>query len=196
VTARIDLAGGAWLEYLPAWIESKEADRLLAALRKELVWEQREIVIFGRRVLQPRLIAWGGSLSYRYSGQTLESRTPTSSTAALMARVVEHTGVAFNHVLINRYRDGSDSIGLHADDEPELGLDPIVATLSFGATRQFVLKPRRARFGRNRALDVDHGSLLVMGGTCQRHYVHGVARQSGVVGERISLTFRRLLHES
>jgi alkylated DNA repair dioxygenase AlkB len=193
VTARIDLDSGAWLEYLPAWIEATEADRLLAALRDELAWEQREIVMFGRRVLQPRLIAWAGSLGYRYSGQTLEPRAPTPTIAALMARVVEHTRVPFNHVLVNRYRDGTDSIGLHADDEPELGLDPIVATMSLGATRRFVLKPRRARGGPGRSLDVDHGSLLVMGGTCQRHYVHGVPRQSDVAGERISLTFRRLL---
>jgi len=193
VTSRIELDGGAWLEYL-SWIDATDADRLLIALRDELAWEQREIVMFGRRVLQPRLIAWAGSLGYRYSGQTLEPRAPTPTTAALMARVVEHTQVPFNHVLINRYRDGSDSIGLHADDEPELGLDPIVVTLSLGATRQFVLKPRRARLGPSRSVDVHHGSLLVMGGTCQRHYVHGVPRQSGAAGERISLTFRRLLH--
>lgn len=193
MTSRVELEGGAWLDYLPAWIHAPDADRLLAALRDELAWEHREIVMFGRRVLQPRLIAWAGSLGYRYSGQTLEPRAPTPTTAALVTRVVEHTRVRFNHVLINRYRDGADSIGLHADDEPELGRDPIVATLSLGATRRFVLKPRRARLGPSRSLDVDHGSLLVMGGTCQRHYVHGVPRQSGAVGERISLTFRRLV---
>ena len=193
MTNRIDLGGGAWLEYRPAWIDSRDADRFLAALRDELAWEHREIVLFGRRVLQPRLIAWSGSFGYRYSGQTLEPREPTPTTAVLTARVVEDTHVPFNHVLVNRYRDGSDSIGLHADDEPELGRDPIVATLSLGATRRFVLKPRRARAGASRTFDVDHGSLLVMGGTCQRHYVHGVPRQAGAVGERISLTFRRLL---
>ena len=189
----MNLDSGAWVEYLSAWIETSEADRLLAALRDELAWEHREILMFGRRVLQPRLIAWAGTLGYRYSGQTLEPRAPTPSTAALMGRVVEHTRVPFNHVLINRYRDGSDSIGLHADDEPELGPDPVVATLSLGATRRFVLKPRRARLGASQSIEVDHGSLLVMGGTCQRHYVHGVPRQSSVTAERISLTFRRLL---
>ena len=188
---RTDLPGGAWLEYLPAWIDA--SDRLLAALRDELAWEQREIVLFGRRVLQPRLIAWAGSLGYRYSGQTLEPRAPTPTIALLTARVVGETRVPFNHVLVNRYRDGSDSLGLHADDEPELGPDPTVATLSLGATRRFVVKPRRATLGAGRSLDVEQGSLLVMGGTCQRHYVHGVPRQAGVTGERISLTFRRLL---
>jgi alkylated DNA repair dioxygenase AlkB len=190
--SRIDLESGAWLDYVPAWIDASDADRVLTALRDELAWEHREIVIFGRRVLQPRLIAWAGSVGYRYSGQTLEPRAATPMTAELMARVVEHTREPFNHVLINRYRDGTDSLGLHADDEPELGPDPVVATLSLGATRRFVVKPRRAQLGPSRSFAVDHGSLLVMGGTCQRHYVHGVPRQSAPVGERISLTFRRL----
>jgi alkylated DNA repair dioxygenase AlkB len=193
VVSRIELGAGAWVDYRPAWLVRSEADRALAALRDELAWEQREIVLFGRRVLQPRLIAWAGALGYRYSGQTLEPRAPTATTAALLARVVEDTRAPFNHVLVNRYRAGGDSIGLHADDEPELGRDPLVATLSLGATRRFVLKPRRARCGPSRSLEVEHGSLLVMGGTCQRHYVHGVPRAAGAVGERISLTFRRLL---
>jgi alkylated DNA repair dioxygenase AlkB len=191
----IDLGAGAWVDYLPNWVEASEADRCLTSLRDELAWEQREIVIFGRRVPQPRLIAWAGSLGYRYSGQTLEPRTSTPTTAALTARVVAHTGVPFNHVLVNRYRDGADSIGLHADDEPELGRDPVVATLSLGATRRFMMKPRRAKLGPTRSLDVEHGSLLVMGGTTQRHYVHGVPRQAGVTGERISLTFRHLVRD-
>jgi alkylated DNA repair dioxygenase AlkB len=193
VDTRIDLDADAWVEYVPSWIDEPEADRCLSALRDELQWEHREIVMFGRHVLQPRLIAWAGTLGYRYSGQTLEPRDPTPPMAALVTRVSEATAVPFNHVLVNRYRDGADSIGLHADDEPELGRDPIVATLSLGAARRFVLKPRRARHGAGLSLDVKHGSLLVMGGTCQRHYVHGVPRQAGVAGERISLTFRRLL---
>jgi len=193
VGTRTDLETGAWVDYLPCWIGKTEADRILAALRDELRWEHREIVMFGRRVLQPRLIAWAGALGYRYSGQTLEPREATPTTAGLLTRVGEAAAVPFNHVLLNRYRDGADSIGLHADDEPELGRDPIVATLSLGATRTFVLKPRRAGLGASRTLEVEHGSLLVMGGTCQRHYVHGVPRHAGATGERISLTFRRLL---
>ena len=193
MATRIDLGAGAWLDYLPDFTPVPDADRVLAALRAELAWEQREIVLFGRAVLQPRLIAWTGTLPYRYSGQTLEPRVATRTTAALLDRVIEHTGVPFNHVLLNRYRDGADSIGLHADDEPELGRDPVVATLSLGATRRFVVKPRRKHLGPGHSIDVDHGSLLVMGGTCQRHYVHGVPRQAAATGERISLTFRRVL---
>jgi alkylated DNA repair dioxygenase AlkB len=189
---RIALAEGSWLDHEPAWLGAGEADALLAALREEIEWEQRAIVLFGRRVLQPRLIGWAGSLGYRYSGQTLPPRPFTPSVARLIERVGERAGVPLNHALLNRYRDGGDSMGLHADDEPELGPDPVVASVSLGAARRFVLRARRRRLGEPVVLDLGHGALLVMGGTCQRHFVHGVPRQEGAHGERISLTFRWL----
>jgi alkylated DNA repair dioxygenase AlkB len=189
---RIALAPGGWLDHEPAWLPRAEADRLLETVRTELEWEQRAIVLFGRPILQPRLIAWAGAVDYRYSGQTLEPRAFTPTLRSVLMRACERAGVAFNHVLANRYRDGRDSMGLHADDERELGADPIVATLTLGATRRFVLKPRRKSAGTGVALDLEHGSLVVMGGTCQRHYVHGVPRQTNVRDERISLTFRHV----
>jgi alkylated DNA repair dioxygenase AlkB len=192
---RIPLADGAWLDFDATWLAPSEADDALAALRDELTWEQREIVLFGRRVLQPRLIAWAGDLGYRYSGQTLEPRAFTPTATGLLARVRAQTGGQFNHVLLNRYRSGDDSMGLHADDEPELGPDPLVAIVSLGAPRRLVVKPRRRRDHGRHDLELGHGVLLVMGGTCQRHYVHGVPRQPGIERERISLTFRRLLRE-
>ncbi len=103
------------------WLSPDEADETLAALREELTWEQREIVLFGRRILQPRLIAWAGDVGYRYSGQTLEPRAFTATAGRLLARVRLQTGAEFKHVLANRYRSGDDSMGLHGDDEPELG---------------------------------------------------------------------------
>ncbi len=190
---RISLASGSWLEHDPAWLSRAEADRALAALQAELAWEQREIVLFGRRVLQPRLIAWAGELPYRYSGQTLEARPFTSAARAILDRVCAEASVAFNHVLVNRYRDGGDSMGLHADAESELGPDPVVATVSLGVARRFVVRPRRKSDRQRHDLSLGHGALLVMGGACQRHYVHGIPRQPGLAGERISLTFRRLL---
>jgi alkylated DNA repair dioxygenase AlkB len=174
-------------------------------LVRELRWEQRHIVLFGKQVLQPRLIAWAGQLPYRYSGQTLEPRPWPAPLATLLeqlqARVSRASGAAFNHVLVNRYRDGKDSMGYHADAEPELGLDPVVSTLSLGQTRRFLLRPQRllrpqgrAKGERALALQLETGSLLVMGGTCQRHYRHALAREeSAPLGERLSLTFRRLL---
>jgi alkylated DNA repair dioxygenase AlkB len=190
---RIPLAAGAWLEHEPGWIGPGEAPGMLAALRAEMDWEQREIVLFGRAVLQPRLIAWAGELGYRYSGQTLEPRPFTPAAQGLLDRVRARAGVPFNHVLLNRYRDGGDSMGFHADDEPELGPAPVVAIVSLGVARRLAVKPRRGRAGEAHAFDLGHGALLVMGGTCQRHYVHGVPRQPAVQGERISLTFRQLL---
>lgn len=191
--ARIDLGAGAWIDLEPAWLAPAAAAALLERLARELAWEQRAIVLFGRRVLQPRLIAWAGALPYRYSGQTLEPRPVPAVLAGLLERAGARAGSPFNHVLLNRYRDGQDHLGLHADDEPELGPDPVVATLSLGAARRFVLRPRRRRAGAGRDLRLEAGSLLVMGGSCQRHFVHGVPREAGARGERISLTFRRLL---
>jgi alkylated DNA repair dioxygenase AlkB len=189
---QVPLALGAWLEIEPGWIPGPDADRLLATLREELAWEQREIVLYGKRILQPRLIAWGGERPYRYSGQTLEPRPMTASLLPLLEAVQIRTHVPFNHVLINRYRNGMDSMGFHADDEAELGENPQVATLSLGAVRRFVLRPRRGRELEPLQYDLEHGSLLIMGGTCQRQYHHGIPRQPSVNDERISLTFRWL----
>jgi alkylated DNA repair dioxygenase AlkB len=188
----LPLARGAWLEHEPAWLDRAAADQLLAAVRDELAWEQREIVLFGRRVLQPRLVAWAGLMPYRYSGQTLPPRPFTAALERLLPEVSARAHAAFNHVLANRYRDGDDSMGLHADDEPELGPEPIVATVSLGASRRFVLKPRRPADGAPLSLALEHGGLLVMGGSCQRHYVHGIPKQAGATAERVSLTFRRV----
>ena len=191
--SHVDLGAGAWIDHEPHWLPPRDAESLFAQLLLELAWEQRAIVVFGRPVLQPRLIAWAGERPYRYSGQTLEPRAFTPGVAALLDPVSARAGAAFNHVLVNRYRDGADHLGLHADAEPELGPDPVVATLSLGASRRFVVKPRRRGAGPGRDYRLESGSLLVMGGTCQRHFVHGVPREAGAHGERISLTFRTLL---
>jgi alkylated DNA repair dioxygenase AlkB len=188
----VPLALGAWLEIEPGWIPGPEADRLLVALRDGLAWEQREIVLYGKRIMQPRLIAWGGERAYRYSGQTLEARPLAPPLLPVLEAVQVRTHVPFNHVLVNRYRDGLDSMGFHADDEAELGENPQVATVSLGATRSFVLRPRRGRDLEPLRYDLPHGSLLIMGGTCQRQYHHGIPKQPSVRDERISLTFRWL----
>lgn len=190
---RIALAHGAWLDHDPDWLPEDEADHALAALYDELEWEQRAIVLFGRRVLQPRLIAWAGELGYRYSGQTLEPRPFTPTARWLLDRVCSASAARFNHALVNRYRSGDDSMGLHSDDEPELGPDPLVAIVSLGAPRRLVIRPRRKQDHERHEVAMGHGGLLVMGGTVQRHYVHGIPRQPGLTGERISLTFRMLL---
>ena len=119
--ARISLAADAWLDFEPGWLSAEEAARCLAAVRAEVTWARREIVLYGKRIMQPRLVGWAGDVPYRYSGQTLEPRPFTETVHALTGRVNEFAGTRFNHVLLNRYRDGHDNMGMHADDEPELG---------------------------------------------------------------------------
>ena len=191
---RRELGRGAWLDLEVGFLDPGAADAALAALTGELSWERRDVVLFGRRIPQPRLIAWAGELGYRYSGQTLEPRAATPTLRDLLRRVAGQTGIPFNHLLVNRYRDGNDSMGMHADDEPELGPAPVVACLSLGVARRFVIAPYRGRGKDGReALSLGHGDLVVMGGTFQEQYRHGVPRSPAVSGERVSLTFRRLL---
>jgi len=189
---RRNLPSGGYVELLPAWLDADAAKALYQALLDELAWESREVVLFGRRILQPRLVAWGGDVPYRYSGQALEPRAMTASVAGVVERVGAQTGVRFNHVLVNRYRNGMDSMGMHSDDEPELGPDPVVASVSVGATRRFVLVPKRGK-GEKITLPLGAGSLLVMGAGCQASYRHGIPKDPAVHGERISLTLRRIL---
>lgn len=189
---RIDFGTTAWLLYQPGWLAAPEADALAEQLRATLAWEQRSIVLFGREVLQPRLIAWAGERAYRYSGRTLEPRPFTAELCDVRQRVATTAGAPFDHVLVNRYRDGNDSMGMHADDEPELGRDPVVAAVSLGATRRFVIQPRRRSAGERRIVPLEHGSLVVMGGSFQHQLRHGIPR-AAAAGERISLTFRHLL---
>ncbi len=188
---RDKLPGDAWIDYAPEWIDKPAASALLARLIEELAWEQRPIVVFGKEILQPRLICWAGELPYKYSGQTLESRPLDGILAELNARVSEAVGVPFNHVLLNRYRDGKDHMGWHADDEKELGRQPVIAAISLGARRKFTLHRKRNK-KQKRRYELANGSLLVMGGACQHTWRHSVPKMAAVQGERINLTFRLL----
>jgi alkylated DNA repair dioxygenase AlkB len=190
---RVDLGADSWVEQITDFVAAAGRAGVHAALQAELGWEQREIVLFGRPVLQPRLIAWAGALPYRYSGQTLPPRPFTPTVAALLTRIQAQAGVPFNHVLANRYRNGDDSMGLHADAEAELGPDPVVATLSLGATRRLQVVPRDRRLGPNRAFPLASGDLFIMAGQTQRHFRHGIPKQPALTDERISLTFRLVL---
>ena len=192
----IPLRDGAWLDYDESWLAPDEAHALMTCLREELVWEERPIIAQGKEVLQRRLIAWAGELPYRYSGQTLEPRTPTETLRGLMERIEAFVGHPFNHAVLNLYRDGRDHMSMHADNEPELGRDPTIASLSLGAARRFVLKPKDKRARKDiwrRSLP--SGSLLVMGGRMQHTWRHGVPQMSSLKEERINLTLRLLKGE-
>lgn len=190
---RLELEDGAWLDYYTNFFSNCDADKIYSDLRDELPWEHRDIVVFGKPVKQPRLIAWGGDMEYRYSGQTLPRRPLTDSLTKLQCRLEETGDEKFNHVLLNYYRDGRDNMGMHADDERELGLNPVIAALSFGVPRRFLLKRKNGRKGNEpHSIVLENGSLIVMGGTIQHTYRHGIPKAGRLDKGRINLTFRNL----
>ncbi|MBO2008330.1 alpha-ketoglutarate-dependent dioxygenase AlkB family protein [Hymenobacter negativus] len=182
----------ASLLYDHAFLTGPEADNLLARLSAEVAWEQRAIRIFGQEIPQPRLTAWYGdpAARYAYSGLHWEPRNWTPALAALRQRVEAATGHQFNSVLLNLYRTGQDSMGWHADDEPELGPEPAIASLSLGATRRFRMRPRAGLAHVPLSLDLPNGSLLLMCGTTQQHWQHALPKTARPVGPRLNLTFR------
>jgi len=182
------------LRYWPQAFGPDEAHELFAALRAGIEWRQEDIVLFGQPKRVPRLVAWHGDpgASYTYSGTRHEPRPWTAPLQTIRRRVEDLTGHRYNSVLLNLYRDGRDGMGWHADDEPELGRDPVIASVSLGATRRFRLRHRR-RSIEPLTLPLTDGSLLLMGGALQHHWVHAVPKTATAVGERINLTFRRVL---
>ena len=186
----LDLPDGA-ARYWPAAFEATEATRLMADLRHGIDWRDEEILLFGRRVAVPRRVAWYGDpgASYTYSGTPHHPEPWTPALTRTRERVQQVTGARFNAVLLNLYRDGRDGMGWHADDEPELGPNPVIASVSLGATRRFCLRHRRRRDLRI-DLPLAHGSLLLMSGATQHHWVHALPKTTAPVGERINLTFR------
>jgi alkylated DNA repair dioxygenase AlkB len=181
----------AELAHDPAWLPSAQADALFAELRPRVPWEVHRIRLFGREVDSPRLSCWIGDAdaAYRYSGTVFQPRAWPTGLQPIRARLARELGVSFNSVLANLYRNGADAMGWHSDAEPELGPTPVIASLSLGATRRFVLKHRHEPECRL-ALELGHGSLLVMAGGTQQHYRHALPRTRRPVGERINLTFR------
>ena len=179
---------GYWESFFPP----DEALALFDALRAEVRWERHRVRIRGREVDCPRLSGWEGDATYAYSGLTLLPEPWTARVAAVRQRIEAATGEAFNSVLANLYRDGSDRLGWHADDEPALGPAPVIASASFGAPRRFLLRPKRGR-GASVPIVLEPGSLLVMRGATQRHWLHSVPPTRRPVGPRINLTFRRIL---
>ena len=186
---------GGLVRYQPGWLAPSEADALMRELRSGVDWKQGAITMFGREVPEPRLTAWFGEADYTYSGRTVRAAPWPASLAALRDRVDAAAGARFNAALLNLYRDGNDSMGLHSDDEPELGTNPVVASLSLGEVRRLVFEPKKKSARRTGCYEValGHGALLVMAGGCQHHYRHGVPKEERCRGERINLTFRRVL---
>jgi alkylated DNA repair dioxygenase AlkB len=189
------LASGLSLDIQREFISATEADRLFSTLLGGVPWRQDEIVMFGTIAAVPRLSAWFGEagLTYTYSGIELQPIEFPSELEDLRSRVAESCSpnVEFNSVLANLYRSGSDGVAWHADDEPELGKAPTIASLSFGATRRFQLR-RKDDPATKVEVDLHHGDLVVMSGSTQALWHHQIPKTRRPVAERINLTFRRV----
>jgi alkylated DNA repair dioxygenase AlkB len=180
------------LRHWPSFVAADYGDRLLAELQTSLHWERHVVRIFGREVPSPRLSAWYGdpACEYRYSGLRLSPLPWTGPLSEIRELVQDATRCPFNCVLANLYRDGNDSMGWHSDDEPELGRDPNIASLSLGAERRFLLRHKhRTELPRIEVL-LGHGDLLLMSGPTQRFWKHQVPKSRRVGQARLNLTFR------
>lgn len=198
----IPLAGGN-LRLYPHLFSAQESARYFDVLKQEVDWKAERITMFGRSVALPRKTAWFGDpgMRYTYSGISVEPVAWTRTLLGIRARVEEANGSTFNSVLLNFYRDGRDSVSWHSDDEPELGEDPVIGSVSFGSERPFRLQhksvnardPERGNRRLQLTLSLPNGSYLEMGAGVQRAWVHQLPKRPRLTEERINLTFRKIL---
>ncbi len=183
----------AEIRYWPGFLPSEEADALLASLLEQISWRQERIRLFGKEHLIPRLQAFmsDSGIHYTYSGLKLAGEPWLPALLPLKRRLETLCGQPFNALLLNLYRDGQDCMGWHADNEPELGPNPAIASISLGAPRRFRLRHNASRD--TQALTLAHGSLLLMSGPTQHHWQHCLPRTRRCQAPRINLTFR-LIH--
>ena len=194
---RLHLKGGELVLHYN-WLNPGRATALFEKLLGSLQWEQSRLNMYGRSVAIPRLNAWYADerCEYRYSGYQLPLHAWTHELQEIRELLRATTGTSFNSVLANLYRDGNDSVGWHSDDEPELGANPLIASLSLGTTRRFRLRHKWDKGLGNVDLELESGSLLVMSGAIQHHWRHCVPKSPKSSSARINLTFRRVLCES
>ncbi|CEG61373.1 alpha-ketoglutarate-dependent dioxygenase AlkB family protein [Legionella micdadei] len=181
------------LEYLPHFFSKNEADFYFQTLLQRISWQEETIAILGKRVSVPRLISWYGDEEaiYHYSGVRHEPQKWTDHLLEIKTVLQERLGIQFNSVLANLYRNGQDSMGWHADNEPELGENPAIASVSLGAVRQFCLRHKKQKTVLQ--ISLGHGSVLVMQGETQHYWKHALPKMKGIDEPRINLTFRRIL---
>lgn len=177
--------------YYPHFFEKDEADTILELLSNEIPWKQDDIKIFGKVHPQPRLTALFGNegKSYSYSNIKMQPHPWNPILQKIKLKIETVVATDFTSVLLNQYRDGKDSNGWHADNEKELGVNPIIASLSFGAERVFQLKHNSIADLKQNII-LEHGSLLVMKGTTQQFWKHQIPKTSKPIESRINLTFR------
>lgn len=183
------------LTYLPGFLNGHEATELLIQLSADIAWRQEQITLYGKTVNTPRLQAFQGApgLCYRYSRLSLTSTPWHPAIAALLPTLTQYSAAPFNCVLLNLYRHGNDAMGWHSDNEPELGPNPVIASLSLGQSRRFLLRHKQFPQQKKKELTLNHGDLLIMSGSTQHHWQHSVPRTRKPLAPRINLTFRHII---
>jgi len=176
--------------YSPKFFSKTESDSFLKSLKENILWKQESMNMYGKQIDFPRLTAWYGDNDkpYKFSGITLQPLPWTTEILVIKNRIEPESNVIFNSVLLNRYRDGNDSISWHTDAERELGKNPIIASVNFGDTRKFQL--RHIKTKEKLEIELSHGSLLIMQGELQHFWQHQVPKTKEFKTERINLTFR------
>ena len=179
------------ISYHPNFISKEKADALFLELKQTIPWQQDDIKVFGKTHPQPRLTALFGNngKAYSYSNITMIPHEFTPALLKLKKEIETKTTAIFTTCLLNRYRDGKDSNGWHADNEKELGTNPIIASITLGQERMFHLKHRSDKKLKHKML-LEHGSLLLMQGETQHHWLHQIPKTAKAIGERVNLTFR------
>jgi len=187
------LLNDAKIRYYESFFTPKEAATIFDQLLEETLWQQDPITVFGKTYPQPRLTALYAinNRPYSYSGIRMTPKIMTPLLQKIKNKIATISETEFTTVLLNLYRDGKDSNGWHADNEKELGKNPIIASLSFGENRFFHLKHRRNKKDRFKLL-LKSGSILLMEGSTQEHWLHQIAKTARPVGPRINLTFRKI----
>jgi alkylated DNA repair dioxygenase AlkB len=175
----------------PSFFAAAQADTLFQELQDGTPWRQEQIKLYGKPIRLPRLTAWHGDegKSYSYSGITVQPAPWTATLLTIKSAIEPVAGVTFNSVLLNLYRGQRDSVSWHSDDEPELGINPVIGSVSLGSTRVFQFRHKK-RKGLRMSLELCHGSFLLMKGPTQHHWLHQVPKVSATRGPRINLTFR------
>jgi alkylated DNA repair dioxygenase AlkB len=176
------------------FFNKEKADLYFEKLKESLEWRQEPIRLFGKVVMQPRLTALYGDpdRSYGYSGITMYPVDWTLELKEMKDALFEFSGIEFTHVLCNFYRNGQDSMGWHRDNEAVLGKNPSIASVTFGATRNFQIRHYESK-SHKIEIPLTHGSLLMMTGESQHHWEHQIAKSKKIISPRINLTFRKLL---
>ncbi|MBL1210487.1 alpha-ketoglutarate-dependent dioxygenase AlkB [Geminocystis sp. GBBB08] len=175
------------------FLEQEKADNYLSVLKDTILWKHQPIKLFGKEILQPRLTAYFGEGQYHYSGIAMEAQIFPPILLELKAQIDKVSGVQFNAVLLNLYRDGNDNIGWHSDDESDLAEGSVIASLSLGETRRFIFR-RRDNHSCRIERKLSHGDLLIMRDQTQKFWQHQVPKTGKKIAPkiqpRINLTFR------